>query len=123
MLKGLGGRPQPEAQVGHKRAIRSKIWANNCRGTVPSASWKVRYLAWATTLAPILISFSRSVVSVQPLIGLGSTSCRRKLARLYAKANNCNRAALSMNRRHDSFVHFTAFLPSFIHCSALPRAL
>src|SRR5262249_51232312 len=77
-----GGQLQPEAQVGHKRAIRSRIWANNCRGTATSASWKVTYLAWATTLAPILISFSRSVVSVQPWIGLGSTSWRRKLARL-----------------------------------------
>jgi hypothetical protein len=28
-----GGRPQPEARAGHKRAIRSKSWANNCRGT------------------------------------------------------------------------------------------
>jgi hypothetical protein len=40
---------------------------------------------------------------------------------LYAKANGCNRAALSWNRRHDSLVHFTAFLPSLIHCSAVPR--
>jgi hypothetical protein len=28
-------------------------------------------------LAPILINFSRNVVSVQPRIGLGSTSCPR----------------------------------------------
>jgi len=81
------------------------------------------YFACVTTFAPILISVSRSVVSVQPWIALGSTSCRRKLARLYAKANSCNRAALSLKRRHDSFVHFTAFLPSLIHCSAVPRRL
>jgi hypothetical protein len=30
----------------------------------------VRYLAWATTLAPILTNFSRSVVSVQSWRGL-----------------------------------------------------
>src|SRR5262249_23657902 len=87
------------------------------------ANWKMTYWAWATTLAPILISFSRSVVSVQPWIGLGSTSCRRKLARLYARGNSCSRAALSLNRRHDSLVHFTAFLPSLIHCSTVPRRL
>jgi hypothetical protein len=28
------------------------------------------YLAWATTLAPILISFSRSLISVRPWIGM-----------------------------------------------------
>jgi hypothetical protein len=39
-------------------------------------------------LAPILISFARSVVSVQPRIGSGSTSCRGKLARLQAGASS-----------------------------------
>jgi hypothetical protein len=28
--------------------------------------------------------------------------------------------ALSLKRRHDSLVHLTAFLPSLIHCSAVP---
>ena len=115
--------PHPEAHASRSRPIRSRIAANSWRGTATSANWKMMYLACATTLAPILTSFSRSVVSVQPWIGFGSTSCRRKLARLYARANNCNRAALSLKRRHDSFVHFTAFLPSFIHCSAVPRRL
>src|SRR5262249_49059979 len=89
----------PEAQARRSWLIRSRIRANSCCGTATSANWKVRYLAWATTLAPILISFSRSVVSIQPWIGLGSTSCRRKLARLYARANGCSHAALSWNRR------------------------
>src|SRR6516165_9806236 len=74
--------PQPEAQVGHQRAIRPRIRANSFRGTATSANWKRTYLECLTTLAPILSPFSRSVVSVQPWIGLGSTSCRRKLARL-----------------------------------------
>src|SRR5947209_1598615 len=69
---------------------------------------------------PILMSFSRSVVRLQCLAGFGSASWRRKFARLYARGNNCKRAALSLKRRHDSFVHFTAFFPSFIHCSAVP---
>jgi hypothetical protein len=38
------------------------------------------YFACDTTFAPILTSFSRSVVSVQPLIGFGSTN-GDKLAR------------------------------------------
>ena len=45
--------------------------ANNFRGTATSASWNVTYLAWCTTFAPILISFSRSVVSVQCCTDLG----------------------------------------------------
>src|SRR5262249_1606888 len=74
--------PHPEAQAGPGRAIRPRIGANSFLGTVTSASWKVMYLAWATTLTPNLISFPRSVVSVQPRIAFGRTSCRKKLARL-----------------------------------------
>src|SRR5262249_38740545 len=84
---------------------------------------KRTYLAWLTTLAPIWMSFSRSGVSVRPRIGLGRTSCRSKFARLYARANSCNRAALPLNRRHDSLVHLTAFLPPLIHGSPVPRRL
>ena len=37
---------------------------------------------WCTTLAPILISFSRNDVNVQCRTAYGSTDCRRKLPRL-----------------------------------------
>jgi hypothetical protein len=37
--------------------------ANICRDTATSASWNVTYRPWLTTLAPILISFSRRLVS------------------------------------------------------------
>ena len=57
------------------------------RGTATSAIWKVTYLACRTTLAPILINFSGKVVIVQVFMGRGSTSRRRKLPRLYARAN------------------------------------
>jgi hypothetical protein len=36
---------------------------NNSRGTATSAIWKTTFWAWHTTFAPILISFSRNVVS------------------------------------------------------------
>src|SRR5262249_11700917 len=124
---GLGcvaaAQPQPEAQVAHKRALRSRIRANNCRATATSASGTRRDCEGLTTLAPSLISCSSSVVSVEPRIGWGRTSCPRKLARWYAKANRCNRAVLSWKRRHDSFVHCSALFPSFIHCSAVPLRL
>jgi hypothetical protein len=45
------------------RAIRSRIAANNRRDTATSASWNVTYLACRVTLAPILTSLSRNVVS------------------------------------------------------------
>ena len=65
-----GGQPQPEAHASRSRSMRFRIAANSFRGTATSAIWKMTYLEWATTFAPILISFSRSVVSVQLLIGL-----------------------------------------------------
>ena len=46
------------------------------------ASWNVTARAWCTTFAPILISFSRSVVSVHDRTDRGSASCRKKLAKL-----------------------------------------
>jgi hypothetical protein len=49
--------------------------ANSFRGTAPSANWNTTYFACVTTAAPIWSGFSRSVLSVQPAIGFGSTSC------------------------------------------------
>jgi len=40
------------------------VW-NNARGTATSAIWKTTFFEWRTTFAPILINFSRSVVTVQ----------------------------------------------------------
>ena len=75
------GEPQPEAHASRSRPIRPTIAAKSGRGTDTSASWNTRYLACDTTLAPILTYFSRSVVSVQPWMGLGSTRCRRHATR------------------------------------------
>jgi hypothetical protein len=47
------------------RAMRSRIAANKFRVTATSASWKNTDLACRVTFAPILMSFSRSVVSDQ----------------------------------------------------------
>jgi len=47
------------------RLIRFRIAANNARGTATSANWKATYFECCVTFAPILISFSRRVVSVQ----------------------------------------------------------
>ena len=70
------------------RWIRSRIPANNSRGTATSAIWKITYPECLTTLAPILISFSRSVVSDQCFTYLGSANRRRKFPRLYARAKS-----------------------------------
>ncbi len=47
-----------------------RISRNRFRGTATSANWNVTYRPWRTTLAPILISFSRKLVCDQ-----GSTYC------------------------------------------------
>lgn len=73
------------------RPIRSRISAKSALDTTTSAIWNTMYRECLITLAPILISFSRSVRSDHVLTDLGNTSRRRKLPRLYAKANNCNR--------------------------------
>ncbi len=64
------------------RSMRSRIAANNLRVTATSASWNVTYFACRVTFAPILTSFSRSVVSDQCFTSRGSANRRKKFARL-----------------------------------------
>src|SRR5262249_18930700 len=78
----------PGLGAARSRPIRTRIAANNARGTATSANWNVTDLAWDTTLAPILISFSRSVVSVHVRTGRGSARCRWKFPRLYAAGSS-----------------------------------
>src|SRR5262249_60498819 len=73
----------PKAHANRSRLIRFTIAVKSGRGTDTSASWNTRYLACDTTFAPILTTFSRIVVSVQLWIGLGTTRCRHKAARLW----------------------------------------
>jgi hypothetical protein len=47
-----------------------------------SAIWKVTYRPWLTTFAPILISFSRKLVSDHGSAVFGIASVRMKLPRL-----------------------------------------
>jgi len=44
-------------------AINANMFANRWRGMATSAIWNATYRPWLTTFAPILISFSRSVVN------------------------------------------------------------
>ncbi len=65
---GSAASPHPTAARGNRsrsRSIRPRMAANSSRGTATSATWNITYRACRTTLAPILMSFSRSVVSVQ----------------------------------------------------------
>ncbi len=70
-LRLLNGLANPDAlrhAVLDSRALRFAINPRTCanreRDTATSASWNVTYRPWRTTLAPILTSFSRSVVAV-----------------------------------------------------------
>ena len=58
---------------GLSRRMRSRMLRKSHRGTATSAIWKMTYRAWVTTLAPILISFSRNVVSDQCFTDRGET--------------------------------------------------
>ncbi len=78
-----GGKPN--------RWMRSRIPANKSRGTATSAIWRITYPESVTTLAPILISFSRSVVNDQCFTDLGGARRRRKFPRLYARASSWTR--------------------------------
>ena len=64
------------------QAIRARIRPNIRPDTATSAIWKVMQRPWRTILAPILTSFSLSVVRDQCAIACGRASVRRKLARL-----------------------------------------
>ena len=56
----------PDAAAGNlSRPIPSRMARNNSLGTATSAIWKTIFPEWRATFAPILISFSRSVVNVQ----------------------------------------------------------
>jgi hypothetical protein len=57
---------------GRSTSIRRRISAKSCLGMATSASWKVTLRLWRTTLAPILISFSRKVVNDQCSTASGS---------------------------------------------------
>ena len=78
-LTGLFGGP---ATTDNLDGTYDHVFASGSRGTATSAIWKVTYRPWATTLAPILTSFSRIVVSDQCSISFGNASVRMKLARL-----------------------------------------
>jgi hypothetical protein len=57
-----------------------------CYGTATSAIWNVTWRPWLTTLAPILISFSRKLVRDHGSAVLGIASVRMKLPRLPVSA-------------------------------------
>jgi len=69
------------------------------------------------------MSLSWMLESDQWDTSLGSAKRRMKLPRLYARTNSANLTWLDMNLVHDSLVQVRAFLPSFIHCSHVPRLL
>jgi hypothetical protein len=56
----------PDVAVANlRRSMALRMDRNNSRGIATSAIWKITLRACVTTLAPILMSFSRKVVSVQ----------------------------------------------------------
>lgn len=79
--------------TGFNRWISSRIFWNNFFETNISAIWNITYRAWLTTLAPIFISFTWSVLSDQSLIYFGKTDHLKELPRL--KLNFCKIRAIN----------------------------
>jgi hypothetical protein len=105
---GRRGEPHPEAHACRRRPIRSGMAANSWRGTATSASRKTTPLAGVTTGAPILTRPARQVARFSLRIDRGNANCRRAFARVSARANRGSRAAVSLKRRHDRWVHVPA---------------
>ncbi len=63
--------PPPSTGLALNRPIRSRISAKSALDTTTSAIWNTMYRESLITLAPILISFSRSVLSDHVLTDLG----------------------------------------------------
>ena len=62
----LSGRPtSPRGKGQRSRPIRFRIGREQLPRDATSANWNMTCFAWATTFAPILISFSRKVVWFQ----------------------------------------------------------
>jgi hypothetical protein len=64
------------------RPIRARMAPKRSRGTATSAIWNTTYRECLITLAPILMSLSRSVVSDHFLTDLGNANRLKKLPRL-----------------------------------------
>jgi hypothetical protein len=82
-IRSVAGDPTPaNSGLDLNRPIRSRISRKSVLGTTTSAIWNTTYRECLTTLAPILISFSRSVLSDHIFTDLGNARRRKKLPRL-----------------------------------------
>lgn len=72
-------------------------------------------------VAPILLSLGCGLVGDQSTLASGRSMQRKKVAKLQAIACICSRTLLSRNGLHKSPVQLTAYLPTFVCCSAVPR--
>ncbi len=68
------GRRHGGKGAGRSPSMRRRVFRNSSLGTATSANWNVTYPPWLTTLAPILVSFSRSVVMDQCSTFCGSAN-------------------------------------------------
>ena len=118
-------RSRPHAYDGGARSRRmaARIARTIVPVTATSASWKMAWRACRAIRAPILTSRPRSEVSDHRSTPSGVASVRGKLARLQARARRWIRTTFAAKRLHESRVHFSAYLPSFMCRPAPPRWL
>jgi hypothetical protein len=53
----------------------------------------------------------------------GQRHTAQEVGQVVGRANSCRRTWLSAKQRQESRVHLSAYLPSLIHCAAVPRPL
>ena len=111
---------QAVAGDGRRRSsIRLKIFWNKLLGTATSANWNVTYRPWRTTLAPILTSFSRSVVSDQCSTLFGQGQRPHKIGQIVGQGVKLElylvvaELAARQPRPFDSVLAFLDVLPRF----------
>jgi hypothetical protein len=82
-FRSVAGHPSPaNSGLDLNRPIRSRISRKSVLGTTASAIWNTTYRECLITLAPILMSFSRSVRSDHFFTDLGNARRLKKLPKL-----------------------------------------
>ena len=118
----LGRHAHVRSGLGLSRPIRPRIAANNARGTATSASWN-DVAAVAHDPGPDLDQLLAQRRQ-RPLLDLLRQGQRpQEVGQVVGQGEQLQPHLVVPERRHDSRVQLSAFLPSLIHCSAVPRPL
>ena len=101
----------------------ARIFSNNARGTMTSAIWKVIDRPCRTIFAPIFTSRWRSVLIDHCAICPRQRQGAQEVGQVVGQRVQLQPHGIRLEALAGQPVQVTAFLPSLIHCSAVPRWL